>query len=320
MVIFPFPQFKYLLKPLKNLPDYKLGRFQIERFPNQEIYAKISTSVEDKDCLILGSISPPDEQLISELFLAHTLKKELASKIIAFLPYLAYARQDKIKRGESLATSTIGEIFKASHIDEVVTVDIHSPKVEGLFPLPINNLIPSQLFAKEILKLKLKNPTFVAPDEGAIVRTQKVTDKLGTTTGATYMKKERVPSGVSSFLQGPLSENAIVVDDILDTGGTLVACCEILKSKGVKNIYIFVTHGLFTGNLWKHLFDLNVKKIFCTDSIPQAINLRSENLKVISIAPILREYVYHIKKIKKEVKKIARQVKQEDYLLGEDVG
>ncbi len=322
MVVFSFPQFNRYTQFLKGLPEYKLGRFQIDRFPNREIYAKINTNVADQDCLILGSISPPDENLISLLFLAHTLKKELTSKITAFLPYLAYARQDKIKKGESLATSTIGEIFRASHIDEVVIIDIHSSKVESLFPLPIHNLSPASVFAKEIAKLKLKNPSFIAPDEGAVERTQQVAKELGIRAGIAYMEKKRMPSGVKSILHGHTGDNAILIDDILDTGGTLVSCCEILKSKGVKNINIFVTHGLFTGNLWQHLFDLNVRTIFCTDSVPQAVNLQSENLKILSIKPILKEYIAHIKKIQKEAKRVLRKAdkEQEDYFLGEEVG
>jgi len=288
MVIFLFPRFKQYARYLKNLPGYKLGRFQIARFPNQELYVRLLTNVAYQDCLILGSITFPDEQLISFLFLAHTLKKELASKIIALIPYLAYARQDKIKKGESLAIAAIGEIFRAAHINEVVTIDVHSQKVETLFPLPILNLSPAKIFAREIKKLKLKNPTFVSPDEGAIERNEKVKDELGIKTEVTYMTKLRTKKGVSSVLHGSVGPNVVIVDDILDTGGTLLACCKILKSNGAENIYIFVTHGLFTGIKWLDLFSLNIRIIYCTDSIPEVYSLKSEGLKILSIKPLLK--------------------------------
>ena len=262
MYLFPFKQYKYLVKNLKELPDLRIGKFEADRFPNQELYIKLHNQVENKDCLILGGITPPDENLVSFLLLSHTLKKEGASKIIAILPYLAYARQDKAKVGESLATESIGELLRASHINELVTVDVHSNKVESLYPIPIHNLSSAKLFAKEIKKLKLKNPTFVAPDEGAVERVQKVVEAYGKEAEIAFMKKKRTPSGVSSILYGHITENAVVVD-ILDTGGTLLACCEILKCAGAKNNYIFVTHGLFTGSDWQHLFDFNVKKIYC---------------------------------------------------------
>lgn len=322
MVIFPFHQFKQYVQSLKSLPDYKLGSFQIARFPNQELYIKLPTNVVHKDCLIISSITPPDEQLISFLFLAHTLKKELAAKITALIPYLAYARQDKIKKGESLATSTIGEIFRASHIDEVVTIDVHSKQAENLFPLPIHNLSPSKLFAKEIKKLGLKNPTFVSPDEGAIERTQAVLDALNIKTDISYMRKIRTQVEVTSTLYGHVGHDVVVVDDILDTGETLLACCEILKCAGAKNIYIFVTHGLFTGNEWQDLFNLNVKKIYCTDSIPQIYSLKVKNLEILSVKPLLGEYADHTRKIQEEAKKAIKRIKKEkqDFFLGEEVG
>lgn len=322
MVIFPFPQFKQYAQFLKSLPEYKLGGFRIARFPNQEIYAKISTNVENQDCLILGSINPPDEQLISFLFLAHTLKKELASKITALVPYLAYARQDKIKKGESLVTAAIGELFRASHINEVVAIDVHSEKVEDLFSLSILNLSPAKIFAQEIKKLKLSNLTFVSPDEGAVERNKKIIDELKMKARVTYMEKQRTPSGVSSVLHGLVSCNVVIVDDILDTGGTLLACCEILKSRGAQNIYIFVTHGLFTGNKWQRLFDLNVRKIYCTDSVPQVYNKESEELKILPIKPILSDYAHHVRRIQKETKRVMKKMEQreKDFYLGEEVG
>lgn len=322
MIIFPFPQFKQYARFLKSLPGYKLGSFQVARFLNREIYVKLLTNVVYRDCLILGSITPPDEQLISFLFLAHTLKKELTSKITALVPYLAYARQDKIKKGESLATSAIGEIFRASHINEVVTIDVHSQKVGALFPLPIFNLSPAKIFAQEIKKLKLENPTFVSPDEGAIERTRKVADELKFRVEVAYMKKQRTLSGISSALHGSFSSNVVIVDDILDTGGTLLACCEILKSRGAKNIYIFVTHGLFTGNKWQNLFNLNVKKIYCTDSIPSVNDLRSEKIKILSIKTILGDYAHYLRRIQEETNKTMRKLeqKEKDYYLGEETG
>lgn len=310
MVIFPFPQFKQYARFLKSLPEYKLGNFQIARFPNQEIYAKISTNVEGKECLILGSITPPDENLISLLLLSHTLKKEGASKITALLPYLAYARQDKEKKGESLATASIGELLSAAHISEVVTIDTHSHKVEDLFPIPTYNLAPSKLFAQEIKKLNLKNPTFVAPDEGAMERVQKTVEEYGSGVEIAFMKKKRTPSGVSSVLYGHIGEDVVIIDDILDTGGTLLACCEILKSRGAKNIYIFITHGLFTGSKWQHVFDLNVKEIYCTDSIPKVSALEQKRLKIISIEPLLEEYSHHLRKIQEDLKRVYKEIRE----------
>lgn len=307
MVVFPFPQFRKYARYLKGLPEYKPGGSIVGRFPNREIYTRIKTGVKGRDCLILGSITPPDEQLISLLFLAHTLKKEDASKITAFLPYLAYARQDKEKKGESLATSTVGELLRASHIDDVVTLDVHSEKVESLFPIPIHSLSPAKIFAREIRKLRLKNPTFIAPDEGAIERCRAVAREFNTGTDIAYMRKTRGIKSVRSIFYGQVGPNAIVVDDILDTGSTLLECCRILKDRGVRNIYIFVTHGLFTGKAWQRLFKLDVKRIYCSDSIPEVKDLNFKNLVILPIRTLLKEYARHVKDYSQKAKLLVRK-------------
>ncbi len=321
MILFPFKQYKYLVKHLKKLLELHIGKFDVNRFPNQELFIKLHTNVENKDCLVLGSITPPDENLISLLLLSHTLKKEGAFKITAILPYLAYARQDKAKVGESLATESVGELLRASHISKVITVDVHSNKVESLYPIPIHNLSPAKLFAKEIKKLKLKTPTFVAPDEGAMERVQKVIEAYGQKAEIAFMKKKRTPSGVSSVLYGHVTESAIVIDDILDTGRTLLACCEILKCAGAENIYIFVTHGLFTGGEWQHLFDFNVKKIYCSNSNPKVYALNQKDVEIISIGSLLEEYSHHQRQIQREIKRVLREpavIEPEEPLLYEE--
>ena len=244
----------------------------------------------------------------STFFLKH--KKEGASKVSVILPYLAYARQDKEKKGESLAAACVGALMRSSYISEIITIDLHSHKAESLFSIPIYDLSPAKLFAKEIKKLKLKNPTFVAPDEGAMERTRKVIEEYGGEVEIAFMKKERTPGGISSILYGQVSKNVVVIDDILDTGGTLVECSRVLKSAGAKNIYIFVTHGQFSGSSWKQLFNLNVKKIYCTDSIPTVYSLNLKEIEVISVGPLLIEYSHHLKKIRKEIKRVYREAKK----------
>jgi hypothetical protein len=149
-----------------------LGQFSIDRFPNQEVHAVIQTDVVNEECIILGTIAPPDEQLLSTLLLSHTLKKEGARNIIALLPYLAYARDDKQKKGQSIATAWVGALLQASGVDEVITVDVHSPTAQRLLPMPVVSLSPEDLFAQAMKRLSLLNETIVAPDEGARDRCQ----------------------------------------------------------------------------------------------------------------------------------------------------
>lgn len=295
MVIFAFKQYKHLIKPFNTLTEKKIGRFTIGRFPNQELYVDVITNVKHHECLIIGSITPPEESLLYTLLLAHTLKKELASDITLLLPYMAYTRQDKIEKGRSLGITSIGELIRASHIKEVVIIDLHSSKDEQLFPLPLRSLSSAKIFANEIKRLNLRNFTLVAPDEGAISRVQNVANLLGKKE-IVYLIKQRSNGIIHTKLSGKLSKNVILIDDILDTGKTLISCCQILKQKGVENITVMVTHGQFTGTDWQKLFDFGVKKIFVTDTIPLPDKAKIPAIKVLTIKPLIREYATSFKR------------------------
>lgn len=287
-----FPPYAEIGSELASSLGIRLGQFSLDRFPNQELHAAIESSVVNEECLILGTIAPPDEQLLSTLLLSHTLKKERARTIIALLPYLAYARDEKQKAGQSLATAWVGALLQASGVDEVITVDVHSSTAQRLFPMPCVSLSPAGLFAQEIKKLSLLTATIVAPDEGARDRCQAVARAAGMTEEVVVFEKRRTREGVVHVsMSGNVGHQAVIVDDILDTGGTLVSCCEQLQQRDVRDITILVTHGLFTGVLWQKLWTLGVKRIYCTDTVPSAQERSSETISTLSVLPLLYEHL-----------------------------
>ncbi|MCL4387075.1 ribose-phosphate diphosphokinase, partial [Patescibacteria group bacterium] len=295
-VLFTLPSYQYVAKELKQIPNTYTGSFSSERFANNELYIKLHTDVNERECIILGSIAPPDTNLITFLLLSHTLKKEGGRKITAVLPYLAYSRQDKKEPRKSYTAALIGELLNASGVDEAITIDIHSPYLKHIFPIPLVSLSPAKIFAREIVKLlangspRIKDVTIVAPDEGARKRSEDVAREIGVKRKIAYIMKKRTIEGVKSLeLYGKLSQKVIIVDDILDTGKTLISCCEKLQEKGVKEIYIMVTHGLFTGKEWEKLWGLGVKRIYCTDTVPLPKKALSERITVLSIIPLLVE-------------------------------
>jgi len=246
----------------------------------------------------LGSIAPPDEQLLSTLLLAHTLKKEGARKLTAVLPYLGYARHDKDKPGESIATAWVGSMVKASGFERVIAIDVHSEKAKSLFPVPVVSLSPAGIFAEAIAQYELAHATVVAPDEGAIGRCAAVKAAAGMVRGKIpYFEKHRTDAGIVHV--GPMGEvgrQAVIVDDILDTGGTLISACEKLSQAGVEEIHVMVTHGLFTGTRWRDLFRLGVKRIYCTDSIPLPVRVDGGHIVRLSILPVLVKELLEIEK------------------------
>lgn len=296
MILFTFFNYKHIGRELETIPSLRPGQFRIARYNNGELHGHVQGAVSSEHCMILGSIAPPDDQLFSLLLLAHTLRKERAEKITAILPYLAYCREDKVKPGESLATAWVGSLLKSSGIDEVLTIDVHSERDKQLFPIPLISLSTADLFAGAIKEHHLIDATIVAPDNGAVRRCDAVRSAAGMPIGETpYFEKRRTAQGV--IQHGPIGRvgaRVVIVDDMLDTGGTLVSACERLQEAGVKEIYIFVSHGLFTGTDWTRLWSLGVKRIFCTDTVPLCAGFDATKISILTIAPLLREELLSI--------------------------
>ncbi len=291
MILFAFEAYRALAATLRKTASVTLGRFRNERFENGELLILLETTVDKEDCLILGSIAPPDEQLLYSLLLAHTIRKQGGRRIIGMFPYLAYARHDKDKPGESLAAAWAGSLAQVSGIDQVITVDVHSERAARLFPIPVLSLSSAGILAEAMKRYGLTEATIVAPDEGAIGRCQAVATSAGAPSGKiAYFQKHRTEEGITHT--GPIGavrRQAVIIDDILDTGGTLLSACEKLNAAGAEDISIMVTHGLFTGARWEGLWHLGVRRIFCTDSVPLRPGVDVDRIVRLSIVPLLEK-------------------------------
>ena len=291
MILFSFPAFDEIARELRRAASVSKGRFVIGRYDNQELNVRVEGTVSGEHCVILGTIAPPDESLLSVTLLAQTLKKEGADKITALLPYLAYGRQDKDKPGEGLGTAWVGALLKSSGISQVQTLDVHSERDRELFAIPLSSLSTGALFAEAMQKYELMDAMVAAPDNGAIGRCEAVKRAAGIPIGEIpYFEKKRTDRGIVHH--GPIGRvgtRAVLVDDMIDTGGTLVSACDKLNATGVREIYVFVTHGLFTGTSWMKLWPLGVRRIFCTDTIPLRPEIDATNIIVLPIAPLLRQ-------------------------------
>jgi ribose-phosphate pyrophosphokinase len=290
MLLFSQPEYDELAQALHGavlLP----GAWQLRRYPNAELYVTLETPVVGMPCAVLGSIGPPDEGLLGVSLLADTLHRLGARPLTAVLPYLAYARQEHDEPAHSRGTAWAGTLLEASGISRVVTVDIHSRQAAQRYPMPVESLSPAPIFAEALHVLGWRDAVLVAPDEGALHRAEAVRDATKHAYPLAHAEKTRRGDGVYVRLHGPVAPRAVVIDDMLDTGDTLVACCTALRAAGVREIVIMVTHGLFTGEGWRRLTEeLGVTRIYCTDTRP----LRPEaaaQAEVLSIAGLLREAV-----------------------------
>lgn len=272
-IIFPLPQYRPLLSgELIERSVFALGRCELNRFANGELYVRIGDPVAGRICAIWGSLAPPDEQILSVLALAHTLKREGAREVVALLPYLGYARQDRAEHGQSLGAAWAGDLLRAAGVDRVLTLDVHSSRTAACFPMRVDSLSPAALFAGVLMGRGLADVSLVAPDEGAVGRAEAVIRAARmSSTALAILHKRRDAHGVTHrSLTGAISPRAVIVDDILDTGGTLLSACATLRRAGAREIDVFVTHGLFTGERWRELPALGVQRIYTTDSLPAA--------------------------------------------------
>lgn len=282
------PYYRRFINPLLAYDStLRSGRFEIKHFPNGEVHIQLDGQLEKQGCLIAGSIAPPETNLFELLLISDALKRNGALFVKAFLPYLAYSRQDKPEPGSGGGIEHIGALLKVAGIDEIITVDVHSRLGAQAMGLSLRSISAAPLIAKQLQILNLGSYTLVAPDEGAIERTNSVAQLSNCKNPVAYLKKQRVNGLVHRELVGAVTENAVIVDDILDTGNTLLSACKLLRSHGAGNIVIMITHGLFTGSIWKQLFDLDVSALYVTDSYPHLMHRRHVRVHLMPLEPLI---------------------------------
>ena len=255
-------------------------------FPDGESYVRLESSVRDEHVAIVHTTSKPqDSNLMQLAFMANAAKRNGAKKVTAIVPYLAYARQDKIfLEGENISIETIAAMLKAAGIDQLITVNIHAETALANFPFPAKTLTAIPLLAEYFVKKGFKKAFALAPDKGAMYIAQQAQQILVGEAGSLEKHRDR-HTGETTQTAAHLNikgKAVIILDDIISTGGTIVGAAKILREKGATRIYAACVHGLLVGDAEKRILDSGVEEIVATDSIP------SKNSKV-TLAPLLSE-------------------------------
>ncbi|MDD4135656.1 MAG: ribose-phosphate diphosphokinase [Candidatus Shapirobacteria bacterium] len=288
-VIFCMPNFKELGQEILKFSNFEQGNFELIRFSNQEFQVLIRSKVDNLPIVFIGTITPPHDQMLEFFLTCHTLRKEGAKKILAIVPYLAYMRHDQNNPKEDLAASLMAKFFENSGVTEIYTIDIHSEDALNFFKIPIKSISPINLFSQKIKQLEFETDLIVSPDNGALKRAKALSKELKIKNNLVVFAKHRYcSSGPASVLcEGKIiGKKAIIIDDILDTGQTLINCAKKLNENGIKEILIVVTHGIFSGNKWQQLFDYGVTKIITTNTIPSAKQKVSDKIIIIPISSL----------------------------------
>ncbi len=282
----------------KNLKN-KLVNTSIRKFADGEIYIEINENIRGNSIFIIQSVSSPANDNLMELLLCiDALKRSSAKNITAVIPYFGYARQDrKVVPRTSISAKLVSNLITNAGADRVVTVDLHAGQIQGFFDIPVDNLFATPIFSKHIKKkIKSKNIICVAPDVGGVERARALGKKLD--VGLAIVDKRRPSPGKSQVMNvigNVKNKICILTDDIIDSGGTIVNAADALVKRGAKEVHVYATHGVFSGDAVKKIKNSKIKNLVITDSIDISDKLKKvRNIEVLSISILLAEAIKRI--------------------------
>ena len=288
-----------LAEALSSALAMPLTRANIRRFSDMEIFVEILENVRGEDVFVLQSTSyPANDNLMELLITLDALKRASARRITAVLPYYGYARQDR-KTGSRtpISAKLVANLITSAGANRVLTLDLHAGQIQGFFDIPVDNMQAAPLFSRDIQeRFAGRNLMIVSPDVGGVVRARAIATRLG--TDLAIIDKRRQAAGVSEVMHviGEVEgRDCILVDDIVDSGGTLVNAARALIENGAKSASVYVTHGVLSGGAVARIASSPIELMVLTDSIlaTEAVRLAA-NIKQLTIAPLIADAMARI--------------------------
>jgi len=285
----------------REICDYlklPLGAINLTRFSDGECYCQILDNVRGTDVFVIQPISPPvNENLMELLIMMDALKRSSAQRVTAVLPYYGYARQDrKDKPRVPISAKLVADLISTAGADRVLAMDLHAPAIQGFFNIPVDHLFAAPVLIENVARLKIPRLVIVSPDAGGVERARAYAKRLKTSLA--IIDKRRTEKNVAEVLHviGEVQGmNALIVDDIVDTAGTLIGTVKALKQDGVGKIYACFTHAVLSGPAVERLRAAGLERVLVTNTIPVEPRKQSEGrLKVLSIAGLLGEAIQRI--------------------------
>ena len=286
----------------KNIAKYlksKLVNSSIRKFSDGEIYVEINENIRGNSVFVIQSTSnPANDNLMELLLVIDALKRSSAKNITAVIPYYGYARQDrKVAPRTSISAKVVANLLTNAGASRIVTVDLHAGQIQGFFDMPVDNLFTTPLFAKYIKKkFKSKNLICVSPDVGGVQRTRGLATRIK--ADLAIIDKRRPKPGqsqVMNIIGNVEGKTCIIVDDIIDSGGTIVNAVEALKKAGAIDVYVFITHAVLSGEAVSKIKKSKIKKLIITDTIDNSQKIKNNNkIEVLSISPLMAEAIKRI--------------------------
>jgi ribose-phosphate pyrophosphokinase len=276
--------------------DVPLARCQVRRFADMEVFVEIQENVRGEDVFVIQSTSfPANDHLMELLIIIDALLRSSARRITAVIPYFGYARQDR-KPGPRtpISAKLVANLITRAGADRVLTVDLHAGQIQGFFDIPTDNLFGAPVMVRDVKeRLRSGERTVVSPDVGGVVRARALAKRIDAPLAIVDKRRERPgESEVMNIIGDVEGRSCILVDDIVDSGGTLCNAAEALIANGARDVYAYITHGVLSGGAVSRVATSKLKELVITDSIlpTEAVKV-ARNIRVVSIAPLLGEAI-----------------------------
>lgn len=287
---------KPLAEEVAKLLGISLGKIALDRFADGELRPWIQEDVRDKTVFVLESLSyPMDEHVMEMVLIGDAIRRGAPKTMIAVVPYLGYARQDKLHRpGEPVSARVIAKFLEVSKYREVMSVDLHNDAIVGFFQVPVTHIAALPVLAAEVKKGDIANAVVVSPDVGGVKRARNLSYELGLPIIVMEKKRflDRKDESESYQIIGDVKgKTAIIVDDIISTGGTIANSAKALKDAGATRVIVLATHGVLAGEAVSKLDASPVDEVVLTNSIVVPKEKQFKNLRMVSIAPLLAEAI-----------------------------
>ncbi|MBL7130505.1 MAG: ribose-phosphate pyrophosphokinase [Candidatus Omnitrophica bacterium] len=298
MMIFTGNAHPKLASDIASHLKIKLSSALVTRFSEGEIRVQINDNVRGKDVFVIQPTCPPiNENLMELLIMIDALRRASAWRITAVIPYYGYARQDRKDRPRvPITAKLVANLLTTARADRILTVDLHAGQIQGFFDIPLDHLFAVNVFVDYFKKKKLKDLVVVAPDVGGIKMARAYAKRLE--SGLAILDKRRISpesAEVMHLLGNVEGKKAIIVDDLVATGGSLIEAINALHKRGVKEIYAAISHGVLSGNAVDRIEKSCLKELLITDTIVLSSSVKTKKIKVLSVAELLAEAMKRIR-------------------------
>ena len=283
-----------LAKEICDYLELPPGKIEVGRFSDGEVSVKIEENVRGRDVFIVQSVcAPVNESLVELLVMIDAARRASAKRITAVLPYYGYARQDWKERPRvPITAKLVANLITAAGANRVLTMDLHTPQIQGFFDIPLDHLFAAPVLIKYFQELNLSNLVVVAPDVGSIKTARAFAKRLHAALAVVDKRRNSPDSVEVMHLIGEVKgKDVVIVDDLVASGGTLCEAADALKENGARNIYASITHGVLSGNAIENIANSSLEKLIITDTIPLTKEKELEKIKVLSVASLLGEAI-----------------------------